>query len=447
MKREDLADLRAELDRTRGELEAVAAVGQAVRATRDLDALYPIIAAQLQRVFPLDALFISLYFADRALVRFVYQLDEGVLDKTSEDWPLARANLSRRVIEERVVVRIPDLTLQRASSNLTRFGSDKDTRSWMAAPMLTGDEVQGVISVQSYNVDVYDERHERLLLLIAGQVGVAVENARLVGHLRGTIAELASDLTHEHERQARLRYEFNLARRIQSEFLPPESPSIPGVVMYYHTQAATEVGGDFYQFVALPDGGLAVAVGDVSGKGMPSALIMAAVCSLLPTLASLYRTPAATLAALNGQLYERMRRNRMNVAICYMLVAPGGREVVLSNAGMPFPWQRCGGSWSEVEVGGMPLGVLPGASFAEHHLHCDPGEQILLYSDGLIESRDASGELFSFDRLRHTLDDNAPQDAQLVIRALRNAWRDFSGGELDDDLTLLVVEIAGEAKD
>lgn len=434
-------DLRAELDRTRGELAAIAAVGQAVRATRDLDTLYPIIAEQLQRALPLDALFISLFFADRAIVRFVYQLDEGVVDKKSEDWPLARANLSRRVIEERVVVRIADLTQLRARSNLTRFGSDKDTRSWMAAPMLAGDEVQGVISVQSYSVDVYDERHERLLLLIAGQIGVAVENARLVGQLRGTIAELASDLTHEHERQARLQHEFNMARRIQSEFLPTESPVLPGAVVYYHTQAATEVGGDFYQFVALPDGGLAVAVGDVSGKGMPAALIMAAVCSLLPTLASLYRTPAAVLGALNGQLYARMRRNRMNVAICYMLVAPGAREVLLANAGMPFPLRRRAHAWSEVEAGGLPLGALPDATFSEHRLACAAGDQLLLYSDGLIEARDASGELFSFDRLYHTLDAHAPDDAQLIIRALRSAWRDFSAGDLDDDLTMLVVEI------
>ncbi|MBC8076227.1 MAG: SpoIIE family protein phosphatase [Chloroflexales bacterium] len=441
MDREHPADLRAELDRTRGELEAIAAVGQAVRATRDIDALYPIIAAQLQRVLPLDALFISLFFADRAIVRFVYQLDQGVADTTPEDWPLARANLSRRVIEERGVVRIADLTLFRTKSNLTRFGSDRDTRAWMAAPMLAGDEVQGVISVQSYDVDIYDERHERLLLLIAGQIGVAVENARLVGQLRGTIAELASDLTHEHERQARLQYEFNMARRIQSEFLPTESPSIAGAVLYYHTQAATEVGGDFYQFVSLPDGGMAVAVGDVSGKGMPAALIMAAVCSLLPTLATLYRTPAAVLSALNGQLYARMRRNRMNVAICYMLVAPGAGAMLLANAGMPFPVRRRGGVWADVEAGGLPLGVLPEASFAEHRLDCAPSDQILLYSDGLIESRNAQGDLFSFDRLYHTLDDHAPNDAQLVIRALRAAWRDFSGGNLDDDMTILVVQI------
>jgi serine phosphatase RsbU (regulator of sigma subunit) len=441
MHRDHPADLRAELDRTRGELEAVAAVGQAVRATRDLDTLYPIIAAQLQRALPSDALFISLFFADRAVVRFVYQLDEGVVDKVSQDWPLARANLSRQVIEERRVVRIADLTQFRVRSNLTRFGSDKDTRSWMAAPMLAGDEVQGVISVQSYAVDVYDERHERLLLLIAGQVGVAVENARLVGQLRGTIAELASDLSLEYQRQARLQYEFNMARRIQSEFLPTESPAIPGAVMYYHTQAATEVGGDFYQFVALPDGGLAVAVGDVSGKGMPAALIMAAVCSLLPTLALLYRTPAAVLGALNEQLYARMRRNRMNVAICYMLVEPGAREVLLANAGMPFPMQRRGSAWSEVEAGGLPLGALPGALFAEHRLACDVDDQLLLYSDGLVESRNAAGELFSFDRLYQTLGDHVPHDAQLVIRALRNACRDFSDGDLDDDMTILVVEI------
>ena len=443
MKREEAADLRAELDRTRGELEAIAAVGGAVRATRDLDALYPIIAAQLGRALPLDALFISLFLADRAIVRFVYHVDEGVADATPEDWPLARANLSRRVIEERAVVRIADLTESRRSGNLTRFGSDKDTRSWMAAPMIAGDQVQGVISVQSYDVGVYDERHEHLLLLIAGQIGVAVENARLVGQLRGTIAELASDLSHEHERQARLQYEFNTARRIQSEFLPTESPVIEGAVLRYHTQAATEVGGDFYQFVALPEGGLGVAVGDVSGKGMPAALIMAAVCSLLPTLALLYRTPAAVLGALNDQLYARMRRNRMNVAICYMFVFPGAREVLLANAGMPFPVRRQDGAWSEVEVGGMPLGVLPGALFVEHRIPCAANDQILLYSDGLIESRNTLGELFGFDLLYRTLDEHAPDDSQIVMRALRNASRDFSGGRLDDDLTLLVVEIEG----
>jgi anti-anti-sigma regulatory factor len=190
--------LKAELARMRGEMLALLAVNQTMRASRDLASLYRAVASQLGGVVRCDSLFIGLYQPEIDSVRFVYSVDEGIIDDRSDDERrLDDAPLSARIIRERRVVQIDDMDdyRQQLQGGLIAFGqTDKRSRSWLGAPMISGDTVQGVLAVQSYQPAAFKQADADLLLLLASQVGVAVENAQLFQQLRRTIAELSAPL-------------------------------------------------------------------------------------------------------------------------------------------------------------------------------------------------------------------------------------------------------------
>ena len=191
-------ELQAELARMRGEMLALLAVNQTMRASRDLGSLYRAVAAQLASIMRCDSLFIALYHPESDSVRFVYSVDEGESDdSTDHERTLDQAPLSARIIRERRVVRIDDMDRdrQQLQGGLIAFGqTDKRSRSWLGAPMISGDSIQGVLAVQSYQPAAFKSADADLLLLLASQVGVAVENARLFEQLRRMIAELSAPL-------------------------------------------------------------------------------------------------------------------------------------------------------------------------------------------------------------------------------------------------------------
>jgi anti-anti-sigma factor len=194
----DADELHTELARMRSEMLALLAVNQTMRASRDLASLYRAVAAQLSGVVHCDSLFIALYLPEIDSVHFVYSVDEGVIDDTADDLRLLdQAPLSARIIRGRRVIQIDDMDHERQQlqGSLIAFGqTDKRSRSWLGVPMISGDEIQGVLSVQSYQPAAFKPSDADLLLLLASQVGVAIENARLFQQLRSTIAELSAPL-------------------------------------------------------------------------------------------------------------------------------------------------------------------------------------------------------------------------------------------------------------
>jgi anti-anti-sigma regulatory factor len=182
----------------RSEMLALLAVNQTMRASRDLASLYRAVAAQLSGVVRCDSLFIALYQPETDSVRFVYSVDEGVVDDNDDDLRLLDdAPLSAQIIRGRRVVQVDDLDRdrQQLQSGLIAFGqTEKRSRSWLGAPMISGDEIQGVLAVQSYQPAAFKPADADLLFLLASQVGVAVENARLFQQLRSIIAELSAPL-------------------------------------------------------------------------------------------------------------------------------------------------------------------------------------------------------------------------------------------------------------
>jgi anti-anti-sigma regulatory factor len=193
----DEDDLRAELTRARAELLAVLAVNQAVRASRDVMVLYHVLAAQLASLIHFDSLFIGLYLPETDRIRFEYSIDEGVVDDVLVERALDQTPLNARIIRGRRPLLIDDLDQDpaRQSGKLIPFGQvEKRSRAWLGVPMISGDEVQGVLSIQSYQPAAFGDADIDLLMLVSAQISVAIQNARLFRRLRRTIAELSTPL-------------------------------------------------------------------------------------------------------------------------------------------------------------------------------------------------------------------------------------------------------------
>jgi serine phosphatase RsbU (regulator of sigma subunit)/anti-sigma regulatory factor (Ser/Thr protein kinase) len=307
----------------------------------------------------------------------------------------------------------------------------------LVVPLVSQGELIGTLNLgprlseQDYSTD-----DRRLLTTLAAQAAPAIRVAQLV---RDQAAEAAE--------KERLAQELRVATLIQQQFLPRELPHLPHWQIAAFYGPARAVGGDFYDFVEMPDGRIGIAVGDVTDKGVPAALVMARTHSVLRAEASRLTSPGEILSRANDLLVPEMPA-RMFVTCLFAVLDPATGHIVIANAGHNLPFVRTGDEITELRATGMPLGLLPGIRYEEVEGVIAPDSNVLLYSDGLIEAHDADRQMFGFDRLRAAL---AVDDAgsELLDRLLETL-NGFTGPdhEQEDDITLVTLRrSAGVADD
>lgn len=241
----------------------------------------------------------------------------------------------------------------------------------------------------------------------------------------------------ESETDARLRQqERELARVVQQSTLSLAPPTFPRLALAVRAFPSQEVGGDFHAFVTQRQETLGIALGDVSGKGMAAALTATSVGYLLPHLRA-HGSPEAMLATLNADLSERLPSGAF-VGMLYAELSSESDTLLLWNAGHTPAWISQNGTWHETALGvAPPLGLFSAWSAAPEKRTLCPGETLVLCSDGLLETRSASGEEFGPERLASALKTHAPLEPEDLADALLGVARDF--GEPSDDLTVIVV--------
>jgi hypothetical protein len=224
--------------------------------------------------------------------------------------------------------------------------------------------------------------------------------------------------------QAELESEIAAAREVQQVLVPETISALPGFTLTSAYRPAQEVGGDFFQIIPLDSGSTLVVLGDVSGKGLKAAMAVSLIVGAIRTVAETTSSPAEILACLNRRLYGRLNGG-FSTAIAMRLDADGA--CTIASAGHPEPFLND----REIEMpGALPLGVEPAVSYAEHSFMLGATDRLALYTDGLLEARSISGELFSFDRLK-TLFAAKPSAAQATEAAV-----DFGQ---EDDITVLTL--------
>src|ERR687895_1919403 len=206
-------------------------------------------------------------------------------------------------------------------------------------------------------------------------------------------------LEQEISERARIEQELRVARHIQQASLPKEVPTLEGWQISPFYQPAREVGGDFYDFHLLPEDRLGLVVGDATGKGVPAALVMSTTCGMLRLAARSFSSPGQMLQEVNEVLFPNIPSN-MFVTCFYAILDPTSGHLVYANAGHDLPYLHRNGDAKELRARGMPLGLMPEMSYEEKETILHSGEAALLYSDGLVEAHDPSGDMFGFPRLR-----------------------------------------------
>jgi len=235
----------------------------------------------------------------------------------------------------------------------------------------------------------------------------------------------------------RLENELSLARRIQENNLLKELPQPPGWEIAAIWRPARSVSGDFYDFVLQPDGELKIIIADVSGKGMPAALVVATSRSILRTLAARVDSPGEVLASANEVLFDETPASMFVTCFFGVLNLETGR-LRYANAGHCLPIRLTETGPVEARATGMPLGLMPGSLYEEKEVILGCGEQIVLYSDGLLEAHNSEGEMFGKQRIIENL--SSPHNGKRMIEGLLDALTAFaSEGEQEDDITCVAV--------
>jgi serine phosphatase RsbU (regulator of sigma subunit) len=256
---------------------------------------------------------------------------------------------------------------------------------------------------------------------------------------RALMAETADRLRRAEEDREREAQELSAARVIQRQLLPKELPSLSGWHLAAYYQPARAVGGDFYDFLELPDGQVALITGDVTDKGIPAALVMATTHSILRGDAPGLVSPGAVLERANDRLYPDIPAH-MFVTCLYAVLDPVSGRLCYANAGHNLPYVATADGVTELRARGMPLGAMPDMTYEENEAYLAPGESILLHSDGLVEAHNPAGEMFGFPRLQKIVENS--NGGEHLIEECLTELREFAGRDWvqEDDITLLTLE-------
>ena len=243
----------------------------------------------------------------------------------------------------------------------------------------------------------------------------------------------------------RVKAEIDAANRIQAALLPSEEPNVIGATVASHYRAATEIGGDYFDFLPQPTGEIGIAFGDVSGHGLTSGIVMAMAKSALLVQVGYDASPRAVMNVLND-IVMRTAPKRMLMTFFFGLLDPLTQTLRFSSAGHldPYVYRASTGKLETLSSWGFPLGVKRREPFREHSVDFAAGDRLVLYSDGLIEAIDDDGEPFGFDRFEHTITHAGHLSAEEIKRTVLNSVRKFTRNRPpEDDQTLVVVSFDG----
>jgi len=276
-------------------------------------------------------------------------------------------------------------------------------------------------------------------LLIFGITLVVVRSRTRAEHYSKDLEVANEELESFHNS---LEQELGTARSIQHALLPKDLPKLEGWKIAYHYQPAREVGGDFYDFLRLDDGRIGLVIGDVSGKGIAAALVMANTQSVLRAVARRGNiAPGQVLAEANDVLYAYIPSGTFVTCFYGVLDLESGR-LVYANAGHDPPYSQRGGDAQELRARGMPLGLMPGMPYEEKEAVLAAGDDLLLYSDGLVEAHDPEGQMFGFPRLRKLVMAQTGGSGEELVDFLLAELVRFTGAdsEQEDDITMVTLE-------
>lgn len=328
---------------------------------------------------------------------------------------------------ERRVLRISNV---REDPRYIHCDASVDVRSEMVVPLLLQDRLIGVLDLESTSSHAFTDEHERMLTTLSSYIAIALENARLY--------------TESRENERRLRDDLDTAREIQRQLLPSGAEEVPGLDLAAAYVPARELGGDFYDFLPYGEGKIAVGLGDVSGKGTAAALYGSLAIGTLRELVVDHRSQPGVMLSLLNQRLHGARLDARFIAMIFAIFDAPKRCLTLANAGGPYPLLVRNGAVQEIQLAGIPLGLLPETEYEEITIDLQPGDLVLFASDGILESLNASQEEFGSERLNALLSAISMESSAREIADQLLAATDLHSGAgvaPHDDRTLVILRV------
>jgi phosphoserine phosphatase RsbU/P len=409
-------------------LSFLSAISQEITSVLDRDELFRRIADRVQKVVDYHLFNVMLWNEKSTQLESVFAVYYGEPIPARVRVPLYKG-ITGYAAGERKPFRVDDV---RSDPRYVEFPNSERVRSELVIPLLLQGRLVGVLDLESTKLKAFSAEHERMLGILGSYIAIALENSRLYAASR--------------ENELRLLGDLDTARDIQRQLLPQNLREIPGIDLAAVYVPARELAGDFYDFLPYGDGRLAIAVGDVSGKGTAAALYASMAIGILREhTADHALTPAEMLATMNGRLCASNISPGF-VALLFAHYFPDKRQLTIANGGIPRPLLVRQGAVQEIKIDGMPLGIFPETEYEISQLMMQPQDLLICASDGIVESMNAHDEEFGFDRLAEVLRKvKLGTSAKGICAAILSATDKFSGRpeEPHDDRTLVILRIAG----
>ncbi len=310
-----------------------------------------------------------------------------------------------------------------------------ETRSELCVPLFYKDNVIGVLDLEHTRRGFFTEDHVRTVTTLGAQVAIAIENAQLYERVAQQERRLEKDLSSAHD--------------VQMALLPPCCPVLPHAELAAKFVPARAIGGDLYDFISYGegDGRIAVAIGDVSGKGAPAALYAALASGFLRSHAVEKPGAAQMLAAINASLSARPIAAQF-VSMIYAVWDDRAQVLHIANSGLPRPIYCHDGRVERVETTGLPMGLFPVAAYDEVTYNAHPGDVFVFFSDGLVDAQTRAGELFGRARLQEVVAHQCGSSADdLVMAIFREVTEHAAGSDPFDDQTVVAIKVRKTASE
>ncbi|MFN1835649.1 GAF domain-containing SpoIIE family protein phosphatase [Balneola sp. MJW-20] len=304
---------------------------------------------------------------------------------------------------------------------------ESEFQSILSVPLIVKNDLIGYLAVfNKKNTDGFTDEDKRLLSIIGSQSAQVIENARLYEEEKALLS---------------LQEEMKMAKNIQLNLLPKSNPELKGYEVAALNIPAKSVGGDYYDFILLDSGKTGFCVGDITGKGMPAAMLMANLQATLRSQCTIFEDPGTCLKGTNKQLHRSTEATKF-ATLFYGVLDQENGTLEYANGGHDAPLlYRKNDPVKELNATGLLLGVMPESDYTIGRIELEPGDLLALYTDGITEAMDKAGNEYGFDRLKTQLSGMAHESAETIKEGLLKDLKSHTGeAAQSDDITLMLIK-------
>lgn len=416
------ARLYTRISRQAQTLELLHEISRELTSILDPDQLLERVGNLLQRVIPYQMFSIWMLDEKRGMLNHRFSNHFGKTNKGFSDPMPIQRGLIGAAVSSRQTVTVGDVR-----RDPRYIMVHPETRSEMAVPLIYKGQVLGVMDLEHTRTNFFTEANVEAIATLASQLAIAIENASLYQRVA--------------QQEQRLEHDLSMARQVQFRLMPQSTPTPASAQLAARFVPAHTIGGDLYDFLDYGDGRLAIALGDVSGKGAAAALYAALVSGIMRSLAAQRASPAQMLAELNQQLQER-KLDAQYVTMLFAIWNDRDKTLQVANAGACQPLFSRATGIETIAVSGIPLGMFPNVEYEELTITTKPGDMIVFYSDGMIDAENDHDEMFDTTRLTAIVEKSRRCSATTTVNNILKTVSAFQGGiEHFDDETVIALRV------